>query len=128
MLLLDTHAFVWLASDPGKLSSSVLSLIEESREPLAISVVTAWEIALLNKRKRLQLPLPATEYIDRAIAHHRIRELPLTRKTVLQAVGLSEIHRDPFDRILIAEAQLLDAQLISKDEAISQYPGIEVVW
>ena len=127
MILLDTHAFIWLASDPAQLSKPSIELIR-SGKPLATSVVTSWEIALLAKRGRLKLPLPANEYIDRAISHHRIRELPLTRKTVLQAVGLSEIHRDPFDRILIAEAQLSDAHLISKDETISQYPGIEVVW
>jgi PIN domain nuclease of toxin-antitoxin system len=127
MILLDTHAFIWLASDPAQLSKPSIELIR-SGKPLATSVVTSWEIALLAKRGRLKLPLPANDYIERAISHHKIRELPLARSTVLQAVGLPEIHRDPFDRILIAEALQSGAPLISKDETIAQYPDIQVVW
>ena len=127
MILLDTHAFIWLASDPGQLSKPSIELIR-SGKPLATSVVTSWEIALLAKRGRLKLPLPANDYIDRAISHHKIRELPLTRSTVLQAVGLPYIHKDPFDRILIAEALQSGAPLISKDETICRYPDIQVVW
>jgi PIN domain nuclease of toxin-antitoxin system len=67
-------------------------------------------------------------YMDRALAHHRLSELPISREIVLHAVELPDIHNDPFDRILIATAQLNGMPLVSKDQTIARYPDIEVVW
>jgi PIN domain nuclease of toxin-antitoxin system len=128
MLLLDTHAFIWLASDPAKLSRPAKRMLETSADSLAISLVTAWEVALLVKRGRLSLPLPPAQYLEQAIRHHGIIELPMSREVVLHAVSLPDLHGDPFDRILIAEAHLRDAALISKDRNIAAYPGTRVVW
>lgn len=128
MILLDTHAFVWLASDPDRLSETARTLIQRHAAALYLSAVSAWEIVMLEKRKRLELPLPAEEYIERALFRHGIHELPLNRYTAQASVRLPDIHNDPFDRILIAEALERGMNLISKDQTIARYPDVRVVW
>jgi len=127
MALLDTHVLIWLASDPGKLSVSLMRALEQNRAQLQVSVVTSWEIALLVRRGRLALPLPAADFLERALAWHGIEELPLQRAAILRAVGLPELHADPFDRILIAEAQLRGVPLLSQDRVVARYPGVKVI-
>jgi PIN domain nuclease of toxin-antitoxin system len=128
MTLLDTHTFVWLASDQSALSSVALTAIKKDRGSLFISVVTSWEIALLYKKGRLLLPLPPSEFVEKALQHYGVRELPLKSEIAMAGVALPDIHNDPFDRILVAEALQNKCRLITKDEKISLYPGIEVVW
>ena len=128
MILLDTHVLVWLASDPAQLSKAAIGAIERSPEALHISVVSAWEIALLVKRNRLELPLPPGEFITRAIRHHGLIELPLERRVAERAVALPDIHSDPFDRILVAECLERGAALISRDTTLPRYPHVRVVW
>ena len=128
MILLDTHALVWLASDCEKLSSAAQTAIRAHPASLHISVVSAWELSLLSKRGRLVLPMPAEEYLARAIAHHGLIELPLTRQVAHASVALQDIHSDPFDRILIAECHARGLSLVSRDAVISRYPGMRVIW
>lgn len=128
MILLDTHAVVWLASDPGQLSAAAARMIVKNPDRLHISVVSAWEIALLVKRGRLELPIPPGEFIGRAIQHHRLIELPLERRIAERAVALPDIHNDPFDRILAAECLERGGTLISCDSTLPRYPRLRVVW
>jgi len=93
-----------------------------------ISVVTAWEIALLQKKDQLTLPLPASDFIKKAIQRHDIRELALTRTTAISAVNLPDLHSDPFDRVIIAEAMQNNCTLVSKDATIATYPDIKALW
>ncbi len=128
MILLDTHAIVWLASDPRQLSSVAQSAIRAHPASLHISIVSAWEISLLVKRGRLTLPMPPDEYLTRAIAQHGLIELPLTRQVAQASVSLPDIHNDPFDRILISECNAHGLALVSRDTVIPRYPGINVIW
>jgi PIN domain nuclease of toxin-antitoxin system len=128
MTILDAHAFVWLASNQGELSAKAFSAIKKDKSSLFISVVTPWEIALLCKKGRLLLPLPAREFVEVAMRHHGVQELPLTGEVVMGAVALPDIHSDPFDRILIAEALKNKCRLVTKDETISLYPDVGTVW
>ncbi|MEI8141202.1 MAG: type II toxin-antitoxin system VapC family toxin [bacterium] len=128
MILLDTHTLVWLASDTGKLSLAAQNAILAHPVSLHFSIVSAWEISLLVKRGRLILPFPPEEYLTRAIAHHRLIELPLTRRVAQASVSLPDIHNDPFDRILIAECHERSLSLISRDAIIPGYPGVRVIW
>ena len=128
MILLDTHTFVWLASDPGQLSGPARTAIRAHPASLHISVVSAWEISLLVKRGRLSLPLPPEEYVARAMAHHGLIELPLTRQVAQAAVLLPDIHNDPFDRVLISECMARGLSLISRDAVIHRYAGLPVIW
>lgn len=128
MILLDTHALVWLASDPEKLSSQARIAIRAHPVSLHISIVSAWEISLLVKRGRLTLPLAPDEYLARAIAHHGLIELPLGRRVAQASVSLPDIHNDPFDRILITECHVRGLSLISRDALIPRYPNLRVIW
>jgi PIN domain nuclease of toxin-antitoxin system len=128
MILLDTHALVWLASDPDQLSNAAQTSIRANPASLHISIVSAWEISILTKRGRLTLPLSPEEFLTRAIAHHGLIELPLTSRIAQYSVSLPDLHNDPFDRILIAECQTRGLSLISCDAVIPRYPGIQVIW
>lgn len=128
MILLDTHTFVWMASDAAKLSIPANEAIHKFQRGLMLSVASAWEIALLYKRGRLLLPVPPEIFLERAVARHGIHELPVTRQRTLEAVSLPDIHNDPFDRILIAEALGRKCRIITKDAVIPSYPGVSVIW
>ena len=128
MILLDTHAFIWMASDPEKLSSRAIEAIQRNREGLIVSMATCWEVALLHKRGRLSLPVSPDRFLEKAITRHGIHEVPFARATILASVALPEIHRDPFDRILIAEALLRGCPIVTRDEMIASYPGVSVIW
>jgi PIN domain nuclease of toxin-antitoxin system len=128
MTLLDTHTFVWLASNQKELSAKAAVAIKKDLDSLFISVVTAWEIALLYKKGRLHLALPPPEFVERAIRHHGVQELPLTREVSMASVSLPDIHNDPFDRILVAEALQHRCRLVTKDATIPLYPGVVTIW
>ncbi len=127
-LLLDTHAFIWFVSDRKKIPEDSINLIQENAGELYLSSITALEIALLVKRKRLKIPKNPGSYIEEAIQYHNLHEIPVDRKILLQSSALPEIHDDPFDRIIIATAKLHDLVLITKDTKIQAYPDITIVW
>lgn len=91
-------------------------------------MVTAWKIALLYKKGRLHLALPPPEFVERAIRHHGVQELSLTREVSMASVSLPDIHNDPFDRILVAEALQHRCRLVTKDATIPLYPGVVTIW
>jgi PIN domain nuclease of toxin-antitoxin system len=91
-------------------------------------VVTAWKIALLYKKGRLHLALPPPEFVERVIRHHGVQELSLTREISMAGVSLPDIHNDPFDRILVAEALQHRCRLVTKDATIPLYPGVVTIW
>jgi PIN domain nuclease of toxin-antitoxin system len=128
VILLDTHAFIWLASDQRQLSKTALKLLQQPEQTAAISIVTAWEIAILTKRNRLELPVAPDVFVERALGQHHLSELPLSRDVVFASVNLPDIHNDPFDRILVATARAHRMTLISKDKTIARYPDIDVLW
>ena len=128
MLLLDTHAFVWLASDVAQLPTAARETIRREAARLFVSSISALEIGLLVKRGRLDLPLPPDEFVERALAHHGIQEIPVDHHLALASTALPDIHNDPFDRILVATAQARDMRILSKDAQLARYPGTHVVW
>ncbi len=127
MILLDTHAFVWLASAPEQLSKPATEAIQANLGELKVSLVTSWEIALLCRKKRLHLPVDAGDFIEKAMEQHGIEELPLTRAIILRAVALEAHHNDPLDRVLVAEACAANCPIISKDRRFPAY-GVPVIW
>ncbi|MCH8541073.1 MAG: type II toxin-antitoxin system VapC family toxin [Opitutales bacterium] len=128
MILLDTHTFVWWVSDRNQLSKAARAALEDETSQLHLSVVSAWEIALLQKKNRLRLPVPVPDFMQRGLARHGIHELPLLRRTVLTAVNLPDIHNDPFDRILVAEAIQGRLTIVTKDSVIPEYPDAITIW
>lgn len=128
MLLLDTHALVWLASDQEQLSGRGKALIRDSAGRLFMSAISSLEIAILVKRSRLQLPLPPERFVVECLRHHGITEIPVDSTVAMAAAALPDIHNDPFDRIIAATAIVHRLELLSKDAVLPRYPGLHVAW
>jgi PIN domain nuclease of toxin-antitoxin system len=127
-LLLDTHAFLWLATDQHRLSEAAIAAVGKNDVLLFISAVTPWEIGLLEKRKRLELKLEPRALVELACRQHGIEEIPLRGLDALNSTALPELHRDPFDRILVEIALRENMAIVSKDERLARYPGVRVIW
>ena len=128
MILLDTCALLWLASDQKKLSLKAKKEIEKNARALFVSAISAFEIALKCRNKKLELPFPSLDWFSEAFDFHGIREIPITSSIAISAVLLPPLHNDPCDRIIIATAQLNAMKIITRDPLISRYKQADVIW
>lgn len=126
-LLLDTHTFIWWASDPEKLSQKVLSLCQDSENTLLFSVACAWEMQIKMQLGKLKFHLSLRDVIESQQQSNNLQVLPIELGHVLELQKLPAHHKDPFDRLLIAQANWEDAFLVSQDKAFSEYP-VKVLW
>jgi PIN domain nuclease of toxin-antitoxin system len=128
MLLLDTHALVWLASDQRQLTPAGKVCIRQAAGRLFVSSISSLEIALLVKRGRLELPLAPQLFIEQSLRQHGIEEIPVDTAIAVACAALPDLHNDPFDRIIAATALARGLDVLSKDTMLPQYPGLTVVW
>ena len=126
-LLLDTHTFIWWDSEPAKLSSSALSACQDQANTLILSVVSVWEMQIKSQLGKLRLNLPLIEIITGQQQTNNIEILPIELEHVLELQSLPHHHGDPFDRLLIAQANAEGAVLVSGDSVFSKYP-VTLVW
>jgi len=126
-LLLDTHTLLWLVSDDPQLSQSARESLVEPDNDLLLSPATYWELAIKISIGKYRLSDPLAEYIDEAIRLYGLSILPITPKHAETIVGLPHHHKDPFDRILIAQAIVEEVPLVSSDKAFAAYP-VNVLW
>ncbi len=120
-LLLDTHIFLWAISDDDRLTARVRKAIEDRRHSVFVSAATTWEIAIKWRAGKLELPLPPDDLVPTGIARSHFDILPISVAHTLAAANLPMHHSDPFDRILIAQAMIENATLITVDEKIMRY-------
>lgn len=120
-VLLDTSALLWWLTDAGRLSDRMRWAIENPGHRVHVSAASAWEIAIRVERGRLQLPLLPERYLPGVLARFQLDALDVRLPHALRAGALPAYHRDPFDRLLIAQAQIEDMPLITVDPAISRY-------
>ncbi len=125
--LLDTHTFVWWINDDRQLSPRVRQIIGSPEHELLFSAASAWELAIKAQLGRIDLPSDLSEFIRRQLAVNGFVALPITVEHALRVAGLPPLHRDPFDRLLIAQALLEDVPLLTADRLIAQYP-VRVLW
>lgn len=125
--LLDTHVFLWLATAPELLSPTVLGITEQDASELLLSAASGWEIALLWKLDRIELPEPPALCVPAFMQALRVTPFPIGFSTAMAAATLPLIHRDPFDRILVAEAMRNNLALLSKDATLARY-DVHVLW
>lgn len=124
LVVLDTHIWIWWITDKlAYLSTQQIDYIEQT-ERVGVSVISCFEIAQLVKRGKLQLDLPVEEWLDEALTPAGIELLPLTSQIACRAVALTDIHKDPFDRIIIATALNHQAKLMSMDTCFPNYPEL----
>jgi PIN domain nuclease of toxin-antitoxin system len=125
-LLLDTHSFIWWDSDPGRLSAPALAAIRDPANEVWLSVASVWEMVIKAQLGKLTLRLPLGNIVSQQQANG-LRILQVTLPHVLGVEGLPAIHKDPFDRVLIAQAKVEGAELVSADAVVHQYP-VRVLW
>jgi PIN domain nuclease of toxin-antitoxin system len=120
-VLLDTHVFLWLLSEPERLGDRV-DEVEDARTELLFSAASSWEIAIKHGLGRLALPESPQRYVPARMRVLGVIGIPVDHTHALAVSGLPPIHRDPFDRLLVAQAQALDVPLWTADETVASYP------
>jgi len=125
--ILDTHAFLWWVIDSPELSQSARSVMGDSTNELYLSAASGWEIAIKTKLGRLEIAGDLEKLIPEQMVLNAISGLPVQMSHALHVFKLPDLHRDPFDRILIAQARLEEIPIITRDSAISQY-DVETIW
>jgi PIN domain nuclease of toxin-antitoxin system len=126
-LLLDTHAFLWLMEEPEKLSRKALKACQDRRNELYLSVVSAWEMQIKQQLGKLRLKASLRTIIQQQQEKNKLQILVVKLEHVLALANLPSHHGDPFDRLLIAQAQVEGAFLVSSDPLVTQYP-VKVWW
>jgi PIN domain nuclease of toxin-antitoxin system len=126
-LLLDTHTFIWWDSEPTRLSARALELCQDPENRLILSVASLWEMQIKLQLGKLRLTLPLRETIKSQQQTNQVEVLPITMPHVFALGNLPLPHKDPFDRLLIAQAIVEDATIVTGDRMFSEYP-INVVW
>ncbi|MBI4027247.1 MAG: type II toxin-antitoxin system VapC family toxin [Verrucomicrobia bacterium] len=121
-ILLDTCDFLWFISGDRSLPPSTQQAIQDPNNEIFLSVVSLWEITIKHALGRLPLPQTPDAYIPAQRERHGIQSLSLQEAVVKRLVKLPAIHRDPFDRILVCQAQEHDLHLASSDSLVAQYP------
>ncbi len=125
--LLDTHTFLWWNIADPRLSSRVKELIADEQNDLFFSAASAWEIAIKARRGSLIIPEIPERYIANRLSLHQIIALPVQISHAVHVFHLPDYHRDPFDRLLIAQSQLENMPILTSDSNIRKYE-VEVIW
>jgi PIN domain nuclease of toxin-antitoxin system len=118
---------VWWDSAPTRLSARALSVCENRDNTILVSVASIWEMQIKAQLGKLKLPLPLTDILENQRQANGVEVLPITLPHVLAVDQLPLHHKDPFDRLLIAQANVEEAILVSHDPIIANYP-CRVVW
>lgn len=126
--LLDSAAFLWLCGGSEQLSPAASRALADTRNVVAVSAVTAWEIALKQSKGKLKLPVAAGTWFPAMVEHHRLKVLPIEAATAIASTKLPSINGDPFDRLLIATACELRLHLVTPDSKIHRYPNVQTLW
>ena len=126
-VLLDTHAFLWAATDDPRLSTFARDLISDRAYDALLSAASAFEIAVKAARGRLELPDDTATYLTTRIAAFGLVTLPITVEHAVEAGCLPAIHADPWDRLLVAQARVEAIPILTADTMIRRY-DVETIW
>ena len=126
-LLLDTCTFLWLAAADPQISAKALAACRDPANPVYLSALSAWEIAIKHRLGRLPLPLSPRRYVSSRREWLGVEPLPFDERMAAHDVSLPALHADPFDRGLVSQAILNGLTIVTPDEAIARYPA-PVLW
>ena len=121
-LLLDTHLLLWAAGEPGRLSAAARALIDDPDNELLFSAASLWEVAIKHGLGREDFQVDA-RLLRRGLLDNGYQELPIASEHAVAIDGLPTIHKDPFDRLLVAQAMVEGITLLTVDPLVAQYPG-----
>lgn len=125
--LLDTHAFLWWDASAEQLPDSLLKTLQDPTHELILSVVSAWEMQIKAALGKLELRTPLSTLISEQQEKNGLSVLPVSLEHVVALEELGNYHRDPFDRLLIAQANVEGLTLVSKDEVFRHY-DVSLLW
>jgi len=120
-ILLDTHAWLWMLTTPERLGTGATALVEDQTHDLKLSAASSWEIAIKYRLGKLPLPSPPARYIPERMQIFGVEPLPITHTHALAVAELPLHHTDPFDRLLIAQAQLDGLTILTLDRMFAKY-------
>ena len=126
-LLLDTHAFLWWITDDSQLSPTARELISDSHNTMYWSAASSWEVSIKYALGRLPLPETPEEFLPVELVKNRIESLSVIDAHAFQAGRLPRHHADPFDRMLVAQAQIESLGILSNDRKLIHY-DVDIHW
>jgi len=126
-LLLDTCTFLWLTHEPDHLSRPAKVALDDPGNELLFSHASVWEIFLKYQAGKLKLPAKPDPWLKRQLAEWVVSELPIEMASLAETNHLKPLHRDPFDRMLVAQARVHDLEIVTPDQWISRYP-VKCLW
>jgi PIN domain nuclease of toxin-antitoxin system len=126
-LLLDSHTLIWSADRPDRITANAMTAMSDTANELLVSAATLWEIAIKFGLGRLPLSLPYRQWMEKAMVDLGLVLLPITLDHAERQALLPWHHRDPFDRLLVAQAQVEGVPLVSADTTLDPY-GITRIW
>lgn len=126
-VLLGTHVWLWIHIAPKRLSATTRELLADPSNERMLSAASAWEIALKHSLGKLALPTPPSEYVPSRMRTSATTPLPIHHAHVLWTANLPLHHRDPFDRLLVAQAQLEGLPFLTADRQLAAY-DVEFLW
>ena len=127
MIILDTHAWIWLLSDPDQIGSKARRALRKSRSK-GIAAISCWEVAMLVARGRIELDRDPVAWMDDALRSGGIDLLPLTPAVAVASAQLGTLQGDPADRLIVATALTHGAVLLTKDEKIRRAGIVQTAW
>jgi len=125
--LLDTNVWLWSLWQPERINAKTREQIGDLSHEVFLSAVTSWEIAIKATAGKLTLPESPSTYIPRRMADQGLRPLPVSHRHALEVFTLFPFHRDPFDRLLVAQARVEDLILVTADRILEKY-SVQVLW
>jgi PIN domain nuclease of toxin-antitoxin system len=126
-VLLDSHTLIWAGDDPDKVPAPAMGVMQDPANELLISAATIWEMAIKVAVGKLPLSLPYRRWLDKAVADQGLSILPITLDHTEYLVSMPSHHRDPFDRLIAAQAIVEGAPLVSADTIFDAY-GVNRIW
>jgi PIN domain nuclease of toxin-antitoxin system len=124
---LDTHAFLWWITEDRRLSARAREVMAAGGNDLLLSAASGWEIAIKASLGRVSLPIPIDRFLSEQLQRNDIGILPIEMSHALRVHALPLLHRDPFDRLLVAQALLEKLRILTSDRQVAQY-DVETLW
>ena len=126
-ILLDTQCWLWMVADPERLPRRARAIVGAEDHDLHLSSVSVWEIVIKHALGKLELPAPPREFVATRMQTTGVLPLAMTQAHALAVGELPDLHRDPFDRLLVAQARVEACKLLTADRQLRRYP-VELVW
>ena len=127
-LLLDTHALLWVLLDPARIPAETLATVRAPDTTVYVSAASAWEVATKHRLGKLQGAAAVVSGYREHLVRLRAEELPITGHHALTAGTLQWSHRDPFDRVIVAQALLESLAVVTSDAVLTEFPAIRTLW